>query len=167
MQDNHPITDQDILNNRTPGTDPDLDVGRRADADADADTNSPAGTQSAEADANTPGQVPVAGNTGDQRGHPSAGNRDSGERDSAAAAGAPATSDQTDTGAGEEYNTAPSTQDPEQELLDPGYDPQLPGGSGQRGTTPPGQPGFAEHPGLGGMPNQQGRQDQTTYHNQG
>ncbi|HKV84085.1 MAG TPA: hypothetical protein VJN88_05980 [Ktedonobacterales bacterium] len=107
MQDNHPITDQDILNNRRPGTHPDLDVGRRAEAGNQTDT---------------------------------------------------------DTGAGEEYTTAPRATDPEQELLDPGYDPQIPGESGQRGTTPPGQPEFAEHPGLGGMPNQQGELDQGANH---
>lgn len=161
MQDNHPITDQDILNDRTPGTDPDLDVGRRTGAGAE--TSPLAGTQSTEADANNPGQIPVAGYTGDQQGSPGqVGQTSAGG--SAATAGAPTTANQTDTGAGEEYTTAPRATDPEQELLDPGYDPQLPDQSEQRGTTPPGQPGFAAHPGLGGMPNQQGELDQGPNH---
>jgi hypothetical protein len=155
MQDNHPNTDQDILNNRTPGTDPDLDVGQRADQRTDM--NPLAGTQSTEADANNPGQVPVAGYTADQLGS-------TGQIGQSSAGGSV---DQTDTGAGKEYNTAPRATDPEQELLDPGYDPQLPGGAGQGAATTPGQPGFADNPGLGGMPNQQGQQDQTTYHSGG
>ncbi|HEV2404812.1 MAG TPA: hypothetical protein VGR88_05140 [Ktedonobacterales bacterium] len=155
MQDNHPNTDQDILNNRTPGTNPDLDVGQRADQSAD--TNPLTGTQSTEADANNPGQIPVAGYTGDQFG-------------SAGQVGQSSTggwADQPDARAGEEYNTAPRATDPEQELLDPGYDPRLPGAAEQDAATTPGQPGFADNPGLGGMPNQQGQQDQTTYHSGG
>lgn len=129
MTNSHPNTDQDILDNREPGTNPDLDVGQRA-------------------------------NDGDQS-HGAAV-----ERDTAAAPGPAGRANQTDTTIGEDYTGGPKTVDPEQQLLNPDHEPEIPGGSRRQEATP-GRPDFAEDPGLGGMPNQSGQLDQATYHDQG
>lgn len=209
MSSSNPNTDQDIINNRTPGTDPDLDVSQSASSGGGA--NPMAGQQSTEADANNPGQVPVAGYTPDQlgamgqTGQPSAGgsanrlgnlgggqpgisgqttNMDdtgaiehgrmgAGEAqasgqpvDTAAAPGPAGTANQTGTTIDENYTGGPKQVDPEQQLLDPGYEPDIPGGSGRQ-TATPGRPSVADNPSLGGMPDQAGTQDQVIYNDRG
>lgn len=146
MTSSHPNTDQDILEDRTPGTNPDLDVVQRANTGSD--TSPLAGTQSAEADTHNPGPIPVAGSTSDQlrrAGQPGA---------------------QTDTTIGENYTGGPISEDPEQQLLDPGYDPQIPSTGGRRSGAGA-RSDVADNPGLSGMPDQAGALDQTTYHSEG
>lgn len=212
MTSSNPNTDQDIINNRTPGTDPDLDVSQSASSDAGV--NPLAGTQGSDADTHNSGQVPVAGYTPDQLGsmgqvgQPGAGGsetrlgnlgggqpgisgqttnmddagaiehgaptgaNDSGQSQSegqpidTAAARAPAgTANRTNTTIGENYTGGPIQVDPEEQLLNPGYEPDIPGGANRQAT--PGRPGFADNPNLGGMPNQTGQLDQTTYNDRG
>lgn len=161
MSSSNPNTDQDILENRTPGTNPDLDVSQNASSGGDV--NPMAGQQSTEADTHNPGPVPVAGYTPDQLGSKGQVGQ---SVNTTAAAGPPGTANQTDTTIGENYTGGPKEVDPEQQLLNPGYEPQIPGGSGRQAATP-GRPGFADNPGLGGMPDQTGQLDQTTYNNGG
>ena len=210
MTSSNPKTDQDIINNRTPGTNPDLDVSQSAAPDSGV--NPLAGTQGSDADTHNSGQVPVAGYTPDQlgamgrAGQPSAGGSENrlgnlgggqpgisgqttnmddtgaiergattdGEApqasgrpmDTAAAPGTAGTANQTDTTIGENYTGGPIQVDPEQQLLNPGYEPDIAGDSGRQAATP-GRPSGADSPTLGGMPNQQGQQDQTAYTDRG
>lgn len=86
--------------------------------------------------------------------------------DTAAARGPAGTANQTDTTIGENYTGGPIRVDPEEQLLNPGYDPDIPGGADRHAATP-GRPGFADSPSLGGMPDQTGQLDQTTYSDRG
>lgn len=209
MTSSNPNTDQDIINNRTPGTNPDLDVSQSASSGAGV--NPLAGTQGSDADTHNSGQVPVAGYTPDQLGsmgqvgqvgaggsETRLGNLGGGQpgisgqttnmddtgaiehgaitsgqtqsegqpMDTAAARGPAGTANQTDTTIGENYTGGPIRVDPEEQLLNPGYDPDIPGGADRHAATP-GRPGFADSPSLGGMPDQTGQLDQTTYSDRG
>lgn len=208
VSSSNPNTDQDILNDRTPGTNPDLDVTQSVSSGAGM--NPQAGTQSTEADTNNPGQVPVAGYSADQlgamgqSGQPNAGGSENrlgalgggqpgisgqttnmydagaiehgrigadpaqgrGQPIDTAAAGPQSTANQPGGTIDENYTGGPNDVDPEQHLLDPGYEPDIPGGS-ERQEAAPGRPSFADNPNLGGMPNQQGQQDQAVYNDRG
>lgn len=209
MTSSNPNTDQDILNDRTPGTNPDLDVSQSAPSTSGV--NPLAGTQGSDADTHNSGQIPVAGYTPDQLGsmgqvgQPGAGGSETrlgnlgggqpgisgqttnmddtgaiehgrtsdGEAqsqgqpiDTAAASGPAGTANQTDTTIGENYTGGPIQVDPEEQLLNPGYEPDIPGGADRQAATP-GRPGVADSPNLGGMPNQTGQLDQTTYNDRG
>jgi hypothetical protein len=67
----------------------------------------------------------------------------------------------TDTTTGDDYSTGPRTTDPEQELLNSGYEPQI-----DRDATGPDRAGHRVPPGVPGMPDQRGTLDQTTYSTQ-
>ncbi len=64
----------------------------------------------------------------------------------------------TDTTTGEDYSTGPRRTDPEEELLDPGYEPHV--GSDEMG---PDRAGHRVPPNVPGIPDQTGTLDQTTY----
>jgi hypothetical protein len=139
MSGSNPNTDQDILNDRVPGTNPDLDIDERTQAAARTPNNPLAGVEDDEAGA---------------------------RMDTAATAGPAGTANQTDTTIGQHYTGGPIDTDPEEQLLDPGYSPELSGGSGRQADTP-GRPSFADNPTRGGMPNQQGQHDQTVSDDRG
>jgi hypothetical protein len=173
MANDEPNTDQDI-NTVTPNrpdeyaikygraSNPDLDVA--GDNDKTGPSNAATGgglNNDLDADTGTGGQVPVMRRGGElaESDVMSAGvGPDAGPGD--------VPQEPTDTTIGENYSTGPRRTDPEEELLDPDYEAQISGNTTQD-TMGPDRAGHRVLPGLGGLPDQAGTLDQTTYSSQG
>jgi hypothetical protein len=155
-------TDQYAAQPRSQGSTPDLDVAGYDDQTLQRDQGAapyvpgagarPRSTSADTADTDNDAETPVMTRGGDLE-----------NTDVMSQGGTPDAAGQAPSGTttGDNYSTGPRQTDPEQELLNPGYEPHV-----DREATGPDRAGQRVPPSVPGMPGQRGTLNQTTYSTQ-